>query len=455
MLEKQIAHAAIDLWNQDLPPKVLHLLKRNLIDSFAGICASLLDFPMIRKMKRYQALAPDPNGVTVWGVGERAQLLQAVFLNTILGRRSDLVNTYLSPDRMGGNHPSDNVSFVLTLAESKNLSGKEVFRALHTVYVLSCAFSDYYNPEAGGYDHDATASFYTALLAGLLQGLDESGLVQCQRIAGAMGLNPDQTGLGRVTDWKHCTYASCAMRGVEAALLAKAGFQGPVDIYRGRAGWNRFLPHAPDFMTKPPDLGRIVFKSWQALVFCQTVIDAAVLLSPEFSKRDWRKIKSIRIETYEKALLEAGGDSAFKPATRAGRTHSLPYCLLAGLIRGGVDYDSFSGPFAKDQRMTALMDKVILTADAKMTAAYPTKAPCKITLDYEDGPPLSVFRKQPKGDPADPLSDEEISAKAGAYLSKLIPADNCHRFIERMWSLEKEKNLIRFLIPLHKGVSHV
>ena len=282
--EERIANIAADIWEEEIPLQTVHLLKRNLLDSYAGICASLLDRQMLGTMGNYAAMAPDETGLMVWGVGIRTQPIQTVFLNTILGRRSDLVNTYLSPDHMGGNHPSDNVSLLLTLADWKNLSGKKLLRAIYTAFVLSCGYSDHYNPEAAGYDHDALAPFYTALIAGLLEGLDQAGLVEAQRIAGAMGLNPDQTGLGLVSDWKHCTFASCAKRGVEAALLAKAGFNGPVDIYQGEAGWNRFVPHGAEFMRRRPDLDRIVFKSWQALVFCQTAIDAAAAISPAF----WR-----------------------------------------------------------------------------------------------------------------------------------------------------------------------
>lgn len=451
MLEQRIADIAAHLWKNAITHPEQHLLKRNLIDSFAGICASLADKNMLATMGNYAAMAPDAEGVSVWGTGRRAQPMQAVFLNTILGRRSDLVNTYLSPNHMGGNHPSDNVSLLLTLADWKGLSGKNLLRAMNAAYALSCAFSDYYNLEAAGFDHDAAAPLYTALTAGLLEGLDGPGLVEAQRIAGAMGLNPDQTGVGLVTDWKHCTYASCAMRGVEAALMAKAGFKGPVDIYQGEAGWDRFVPHAGEFMTDPPDLGRIVFKSWQALVFCQTAIDVAAGLSADFLANGWREVKSVRVETYEKALREAGGESSRQPVSRAGRTHSLAYCVLAALLGGGVDYDSFGDAVAGDERMQGLMDKVVLLADEEMTAAFPEQAPCRVTVEYQGREPLSAFRARPHGDPADPLSDDDISAKALRHLSELIPEEAAKELIQRLWAVDREPELAFVLAPLTQG----
>lgn len=453
-MEEHIAETVIELNRQELPAEIVHLLKRNLLDSYAGICASLFDFEMIENLRSYAALVPDENGATVWGARQRAQLIQAVFMNSILGRRSDLVNTYLSPNHMGGNHPSDNVALLLTLAQPKNLSGRELLRAMHLAYNLSCAFSDYYNPEAGGYDHDAQAPFYTALICGYLEGLDVAGLVQAQRIAGAMGLDTDQAGLGPVTDWKHCTYASCAMRGLSAALMAKAGFQGPVEIYQGAAGLDRFMPHAENFMAKPPDLGSIVFKQWQALVFCQTAIDAALQLSPAFKADELDQVESIRVEIYEKALEEAGGDKSYQPGSRAGRTHSLPYCVAATLLQGKIDYDSFGPGLAQDRRMLALMKKIQLRADPEMTARFPEKAPCAITIQYKNQPPQSARLDRPHGDPKDPLSDTEISDKAKGYLSRLTSENQAHDIIEKMWMIEEQNDLSWLLQPLQQGAPH-
>ena len=178
----------VALQKQELDSNTLYLLKRNLMYSFAGICASLSDAGMIAKFRIYAAACADPNGVQVWGTDMKAQLVHAVFLNTILGRRSDLVNTYFSTTNPGGNHPSDNGSLLLTLLGWRRMGGRQLLKSMYLAYMLSCAYSDYYDPLASGYDHDAAAVFYTALIAGQVLGLDRQGLIQVQRIAGARGL---------------------------------------------------------------------------------------------------------------------------------------------------------------------------------------------------------------------------------------------------------------------------
>ncbi len=123
MLEELIADKSRQLASHDISIELRHLLKRNLLDSYSGICASLIDRPLIETFRRYAETTADNNGVRVWGTANRVQLVHGIFMNGILGRRSDLVNTYLSPNHLSGNHPSDNISLLLTLGEWKNIDG--------------------------------------------------------------------------------------------------------------------------------------------------------------------------------------------------------------------------------------------------------------------------------------------------------------------------------------------
>ena len=75
MLEERIATRVEALVGQTLSTEMTRLLKRNLLDAFGGICASLQDVPLLDKFKRYAAAFPDADGVGVWGIGSTAQLV--------------------------------------------------------------------------------------------------------------------------------------------------------------------------------------------------------------------------------------------------------------------------------------------------------------------------------------------------------------------------------------------
>lgn len=447
LLENRLARFVSGITARDLDPAMVHLLKRNFLDSYAGICASLQDQAMLVRFDRLTSLAPTEEGLTVWGLQRKASVPDAIFMNTILGRRSDLVNTYMAPNGMGGSHPSDNVSLVLSMADWLGKNSQDVLVSTYIAYLLSCAFADYYNPERNAYDHDAQALFYLPLIIGHMLGLSVPQMTEAQRIAGTMGLDINQAALGEVTDWKHCTYASCAVRALQAVKLAQAGFEGPREIYEGEAGINRFIPHGDGILDPLPALGSIIFKRWPALVFCQTPIDVAVDIAGQIE--DPRDIEHVEVYTYRKAIEEAALETSYHPVSRAGRTHSLPYCVAAALVKKTIEYNHFDDDFTKKETDVAeLLSKITIVEDECMTRAFPDGAPCKIIVTMKDGKRISRARDYPHGDPHDPLGDQEIEAKARLYLTPLAGPPQAEAIIRRIWTLEEESSVRWLIEPL-------
>ncbi|WP_419911268.1 MmgE/PrpD family protein [Hoeflea sp.] len=445
LIEEKLSRVALDILQSDVDKDTAHILKRNILDSYAGICGSMYDTAMLGKFDAMVDIASVKSGVRVWGIGKQGTPADAFFLNTILGRRSDLLNTYFSPNNMGVAHPSDNVSLILTLADWLGLSGRKVLNLTHLAYMLAGMFSNYYFPESVEYDHDAAAVFYTTIIIGCALRLDADELTNAQRIAGGMGLDTNQSARDRVTDWKHCTYASCALRGLFAVKMAKAGIEGPYEIYQGTAGVNRFFPHVDEMFDFKPDLASVVFKRWPALVFCQTPIDVALDLAPKIG--DPASIDKIEVSTYDMCVNIAAGETAWQPDSRAGRTHSLPYCVAAVLAKGSIAYQDFDPPCSDDATLKDLMAKVSVTEDPSITAAFPAKSACAITVTRTDGTKETASRDCPRGDPADPLSNSEIEDKLRTYFY-FAEGDEAANVINRIARLEDQPNVNDLVAPL-------
>jgi len=446
-LEDTIAERITGFSCGSLDAHLLHVLKRNIMDSYAGICGSLKDTELLRSFDRLVAGPASGSDLDVWGLNRRGSFLDAFFLNAILARRSDLLNTYLSPNGMGGAHPSDNVALALTLADWRKMGGKHFLETIYTGFYLSAAFATHYNPEPAKYDHDAAATFYTALIIGKALGLSQKELVSAQCIAGMFGLDINQAAVGQVTDWKHCTYASCALRGIESVKLALAGFQAPPEIYDGPAGVSQFIPHAGAFFEPPPDLDRIVFKRWPALVFCQTPIDVARAVSPKIE--DKNAVQSVLVKTYEVAFRNGALPTAHHPTSRAGRTHSIPYCVATALLKP-VEYEDFDELRASDDALNRLMAKVRVLEDPEITRAYPAKSKCILVVSLADGSTIEGERDYPKGDPNDPLSDKEIEEKLSEYFFFASSKAERDEIIARLWRLEEETSLDWLIAPLKR-----
>jgi 2-methylcitrate dehydratase len=446
-LEETIAKRVASLSYESIDTDLLHLLKRNIMDSYAGICGSLKDKGLLSNFDRLVSGPASGSDLDVWGIGRRGNFLDTVFLNAILARRSDLLNTYLSANGMGGAHPSDNVALALTLADWKKMGGKEFLVTVYTAFYLSAAFATYYNPESARYDHDATAPFSTALTIGKALGFSEEQLIQVQRIAGMFGLDINQAAVGQITDWKHCTYASCALWGFQSVKLTLAGFQAPPEIYEGTAGVNQFFPHADAIFHPSPDLMRIIFKRWPALVFCQTPIDVALDISPKITDRN--AIQSVLVKTHEVAFRNGAIPEAYHPASRAGRTHSIPYCVATALLKP-VTYEDFDEPHASDGTLHELMAKIKVVVDPEITRAYPAKSKCVIVASLADGSTVEGERDYPRGDPGDPLSDREIEEKLSEYFFFAANRAEQDEIIARLWRLEEQKSLDWLIAPLKR-----
>ena len=446
-LEEIIAKRVAALCREKLDSEMRHIMKRNIMDSFASICGSLNDREMLLNFDRLVSGVASGADLDVWGIQKRGSFMDAFFVNSIMARRSDLLSTYLSPNNMGGVHPSDNVALALLLADWRKMNGTQLLETVHTMFYLSAAFGTYYNPEPASYDHDAAATFITALAIGCVLGCSEKQLVSVQRIAGMFGLDINQAGVGQMTDWKHCTYASCALRGLQAAKLALAGFQAPPEIYEGDAGVNRFFPHVESFFEPPPNLGRIIFKRWPALVFCQTPIDVSLDLSAKIT--DKKAIESVTVKTYEVAYRNGALPSAQNPTSRAGRTHSIPYCVATALLKP-VSYEDFDESRASDPDLVQLIKRIHVVSDPELTKAYPAKSRCVSEITLKDGTNILGERDYPKGDPGDPLSDHEIEEKLKTYFFFAANDSEKGAIIERLWKLEEQSNLDWLISPLKR-----
>ncbi|MBN0047579.1 MmgE/PrpD family protein [Streptomyces actuosus] len=449
-LESELARYTQRLADKRLGEEDLHTIKRSVIDSYAGICASMTDRKLLDRFRRVTEGPGAGSDSAVWGVGRESGIADAVFLDTVLARRSDLLNTYVSPNGMGGIHPSDNVALAWVLGDWLKWNGHQFLNSVNLFFHLSALLADHYDPEESGFDHDAAALFWTAFAIGQALGLSETQLIEAQRIAGGFGYTSNQAAVGEVTDWKHCTYASCAARGLEAARLARAGFTGAQRIYQGEFGADHFFRHRGTALDGEPDLTRIIFKRWPALFYCQTPIDVALELSSGFDGAD--DIRAVTVETYGRAIRNGATASASHPVSRAGRTPSLPYCVATALLKP-VEYSDFEAERARDPQLRQLMEKIDVREDAAMTRKFPPMTPCRISVTLRDGDVVRGERDFSRGDPHDPLSDDDVSDKLRANLSPVAPPTDRGEILADLWGLERLEDLSPLLTPLKQDLA--
>jgi 2-methylcitrate dehydratase PrpD len=103
------------------------------------------------------------------------------------------------------------------------------------------------------------------------------------------------------------------------------------------------------------------------------------------------------------------------PVTHPSTVHQSKFSM--GTVLGLAARFGHAGLIEFDQHFndtltTALRDKVEMQLDAEVDAAYPQRWIGKVTVHTTDGRVLQGRVDEPKGDPGNTLSRDEITAKA-------------------------------------------
>jgi len=91
----------------------------------------------------------------------------------------------------------------------------------------------------------------------------------------------------------------------------------------------------------------------------------------------------------------------------------------------------------RDADVVALRDKVEMALDPEVDAAYPRRWIGKVTVHTTDGRTLRGRVDEPKGDPGNTLTRQEITAKAlqlAAFSGGAGPAEMAAA-VERLWQV--------------------
>ena len=119
-LAEQLADYSLALKYEDLPPAVVHEVKRRLIDSFACALGAWDAEPCTAARRVASRFSVSDGGATMLGTRHRVPEDWAAFVNGCLVRYLDYNDTYLSKEPA---HPSDNISAALAVAESVGADG--------------------------------------------------------------------------------------------------------------------------------------------------------------------------------------------------------------------------------------------------------------------------------------------------------------------------------------------
>jgi len=152
-------------------------------------------------------------------------------------------------------------------------------------------------------------------------------------------------------------------------------------------------------------------------------------------------VKEIKVEVIARAADILGDPHKYRPDSKETADHSLPYCMAAGLVDGMVTPLQFKEERVLDKSLIPIMDKVKVVANEEFEALFPKFQPSRVTITTNDGKSYSTRVDVPKGDPRDPMTEDEIAVKFTALAGDVIGKDQCKKLQKFIMSMETAEKL--------------
>jgi 2-methylcitrate dehydratase len=432
---------ACRLTYQDLPPEVVHQVKRTLIDTLGCALGAFTAEPSTiarRLASRITSSTPS----RILGTEHDSAPDMAAFANGVMVRYLDCNDSYFSP---GGGHPSDMIPAILAMADPMGCDGRMVITAIVLAYEVFCRLSDQVVVGDLGWDQGIFSVIGAACGAGKVMGLDRKAMNQAISLAIVPNLPLGVTRVGELSMWKGCAAACATRAGIFAAQLAQEGMSGPAEPFDGPRGlWDQSIGQqiALDQFGGGPEPFRIAetsFKFFPSQIHTQGPIGLALELQAQVPAAE---IAAIRVRTYRSAVRSAGTDpQKWDPQTRETADHSIPYLVATAFQDGAVSPASFTNDRIQSPALRQLIAKMTIEEDPELTQRFPEELNCWMEITSTSGQRFTAETAYPKGHRQNPLEDAELEAKFRHLAADILPEPQCRAALAQLWSLENAPNL--------------
>lgn len=386
------------------------------------------------------ALATDTAGaigrmVGSWGGAPQATALgqpvrlpapSAALINGTLAHALDFDDTHVPSI----SHPSaSSVAAALAVAEDVHASGRTLLAGVAVGNEITLRLGNAaYDPAIGNsvfFDRGLHATSIcgalgSAAAAGLVMGLDESGISHAMGIAASMGAGLlEANRAGGSVKRMHCGWAAHA--GVVAAQAARAGITGPPTVLEGRFGFFRaYCGDTFDASALLDDLGTrwqfpdCFVKPYPANVFTHTGIDAALALRESGVRPEDVLSVQIGVPTPVLRTIAEPRDAKIRPESGYHAQFSGPFTFALALIGGGglgVYLDDFTDDAVRDPRALELAGRVMHVPSAECDRLFPAQFPSIVDVVLHSGESVHLEVLANRGTAKRPLSTEDVATK--------------------------------------------
>ncbi len=442
---EKIARFLVDTIYEDIPRDAVEKAKRTALDCLGAALAGIVE-PVSQAVTGYVTKLGGPAHASVFGAGVKVSVPDAALANGSIAHALDY-------DDCGAKvgHPSVLVlPAVLSVGEHLRASGNDILAA----YILGLevegkiALHADFKIMQNRLNHQSWyGSIGAAAACAKLLRLDVAKTRMALGIGAnfACGLSANH---GSMT--APMGAGNACRNGVIAALLAQEGITANPDIIEAKNGFYDTLVGAghydaermaeslgKPFYTQSPGIG---LKKYPSCYHTHRALDGVFQLLREHRLSD-KEIAEIDVGTSERALRVLAFS---EPATPYQAKYSMPHCIAAAIVDHRVTLDTFTARKLEDRGIVAARKKVHLSfPDIPIWPGLADVGPDTkfvgnpVTIRTTDGPSYSARVDIPRGDPALPLTDDELLAKYRDCARSQLRSEEIERSVGLVLGLEK------------------
>lgn len=421
---RKLAEFCANVTFEELPDEVVRKARLCALDYVANVYGSL-ELDAVQAVVSYFRGMGGDGVASVLGCGFKTGARDAAFIN---GTTAEAIEAQ-DGVRFGGNHPVSAVMpAALAVAELLGLGGREVIEAIVAGYDAAnrtAAAMHPFHTLSGFLPTGTCGAFGAAAAAARLMDLGPEGTLNAFGNAGYMlPLSMAEDLMGGYTV-KIVQGGQAAAVGLTAAGLAGSGITGHPQVLEGselcggftqitmRSGAEPVFDRITEGLGERYTIMDVYFKPYTACRHTHGAAQATLELARE-SRVKPGEVESVNVRTYAVASIAVGKGVA-PGDTFVAAQFSIPYVVAACLLDGELGPAQLTEKRMADRELLELAGRVTVELDEELNSVYPDKTASRIEIRMRDGRVLSRQVDIPKGDPRDPMEEDDIADKVRRF----------------------------------------
>ncbi len=380
---------------------------------------------------------------TVLGSGKKVDVVSASLANALMVRIMDYNDIYWQQDP---SHPSDIIPAAIACTERQGGGGKELIVGIVLGHEFEMRLCEAAFPgiRERGWHHGTLTAFVSPIVAGRMLRLPWEAIQHAIGISASHHCTLGAVTAGKLTMMKNTVDPMATQAGVMAALLAEKGYSGPEHVIDGKEGLVHCMGPEWKLEILTEGLGeswrieRCGMKAFPTEALTHAPISAVIKLVQQNDLQP-EQIEKVHVRSLARAADILADPTKYDPRSKETADHSLPYVIAAAIVNRQVTPAQFEMDAIMDPRTREQLNKVEVVADPDIEAVFPELQRVIVSITTTDGEEYSEQLDYPKGDPRNPLTDQEVEEKFDALTAPVLSDSARARLKDAVWGLEELK----------------